>query len=349
MGKSVSKKPTPAQRVERIRAALLVALLAVGVVTSLLERFRPSIVEPGRRWISTGLSGYFSPLLEFTQGGRRLANRVEELWGVESDYRRLERELAQTRLDLQLAQEQLRRMGRISGLRQWRGPQDLEFVLADVIGFSIEGSSAEWIINKGSQHGMEAGMPVVGQSGLAGVIREVSDRSSRVQALTDPQSAVGVSEVTTRSRGIVFGAGRDLPLEFVPENENAPIVAGTKLITSGFKNSIYPKGIVVGTIKAKRSNFRGVDYGVVEPAEMFNALEEVLVITRGPEAPAAGPMEGLGQYAFEVEGAGAEGGAGPASSDGATTVSVEVSGADEAGEGTAAAVEPSPGATSPAP
>jgi hypothetical protein len=54
----------------------------------------------------------------------------------------------------------------------------------------------------------------------------------------------------------------------------------------------------VGTIKARRRNFRGVDFGVVEPAETFNALEEVLVITRAAAAQPAGPLEGLGGYSF---------------------------------------------------
>jgi rod shape-determining protein MreC len=298
---SPPKQGSRTQRTERPRVLLFVAALMLGSAVSAVERLRPGLIEPGRQRLSSTLSGYFRPLLEATQGGRRLTNRVGQLWGVESDFRRVERELMQTRLELQLAQEQLRRMGRISGLRQWRGPEELEFVLADVIGFSTGGASAEWIINRGAADGMEVGLPVVGQKGLAGVIREVSDRTSRVQALSDPQSAVGVAERDARNRGIVFGVGRDLPMEFIPENENAPIVPGTQLITSGFGKSVYPKGIVVGTIKARRRNFRGVDFGVVEPSETFNALEEVLVITRAAVAQPAGPLEGLGAYSFATE------------------------------------------------
>src|SRR6185295_8352191 len=114
--------------------------------------------------------------------------------------------------------------------------------------------------------------------GLAGVIREVSQRSARVQALTDPLSAVGVADLETRHRGIAFGRGRAKPLEFIPENEIQPITPGALLITSGFGNSIYPKGLIVGRIQEKLQNQLGVVYGAIEPAENFNALEEVLVI-----------------------------------------------------------------------
>lgn len=327
MAKAPRRQSPPGPRPDRWGLYLLAGLLVFGSALSLIERFRPGMVEPVRRRISVGLSGYFQPLLESTKEGRRLARRVSELWGVESDYRRLEAELARTRLELQLAQEQLRTLGRISGLRRWRGPQELEFVLADVIGFSVAGSSAEWVINKGAQHGMEVGLPVVGQNGLAGVVREVSERSARVQALTDPLSAVGVAEAENRSRGIVFGAGRDMPLEFVPENESSPILPGTRLITSGFENSVYPKGIVVGTIKARRNNFRGAAYGVVEPAESFNALEEVLVITRSPGVASSGPLEGLGRYSFEMTPQGA------AEGDEATTASLGRGGPARAGDG----------------
>lgn len=281
---------------------LFAVLIVLGVGVTFAERFRPEAVEPLRRSIATGLSAYFRPLLEVTRDGRSLALRVFNLWGVEGDYREIRRRLMYTEAELQLAQEQLRRLGRIEGMRDWRSSREIEFILADVIGFSTKGGSAEWIINRGADDEIEVGLPVVGLRGLAGIVREVHERTAVVQSLTDPKSAVGVAAMETRNRGILFGRGSDAPLEFIPESEDQPIVPGTVLITSGLENSVYPKGLIVGTIQGRRSNFRGVDFGMVEPAESFNAVEEVLVLQRQRPVGPVRPMQGMGTLYLDMSG-----------------------------------------------
>lgn len=277
-------------------------MMGFGFGIGLIERLSPRAIEPARRLISSPMDAYFRPILETTRAGTRLAHRVSSLWAVESDYQQLQHELMRTQNELQLAQEELRRMGRIAGLRQWSRSAELEFVLADVIGFSTSGRKAEWIINRGEVDGLRVGLPVVGQGGLAGVIREVSERTARIQALADPMSAVGVAAARSRSRGIVFGRSRDQPLEYIPEDESEPIVEGAVLITSGLKNSIYPKGLVVGTIKGTRTNFRGVQYGIVEPVETFNTVEEVLVLRRKDALPEPDALEGMGDFVLDMSG-----------------------------------------------
>lgn len=279
-------------------------MMGCGLGIGLLERLSPGVVEPVRRLISSPMDAYFRPILETTRAGTRLAHRVSNLWAVESDYQTLQHELMRAQNELQLAQEELRRLGRIAGLRQWNRSAELEFVLADVIGFSTSGRKAEWIINRGAFDGLHVGLPVVGQGGLAGVVREVSERTARVQALADPLSAVGVAAAESRSRGIVFGRSRDQPLEYIPEDESEPIVEGAVLITSGLKNSIYPKGLVVGTIRGTRTNFRGVQYGIVEPVETYNAVEEVLVLRRKEATPEQDGLEGMGEFVLDMSGSG---------------------------------------------
>lgn len=283
----------------RFKLYLLLLVLAGGFAVAAIERWRPGLIDSQRHFIFVALDAYFHPTRELVLASQKFAARVERLWGIEENYEKTNQKLTLALAELQSTREQMRRLGRISGLRQWESPAELEFVLADVTGFSSQDRSAELLINRGRLDHLEPGLPVVGQKGLVGVIREVTDRSARVQALADPLSAVGVAETESRARGIVMGHGRDEPVQFVPENETQPVREGTVLITSGFKNSVYPKGLIVGKIRGQRSNDRDVEYGVVVPAENLNALEEVLVIRRTNPAT-SGSEKGLGSFTLDM-------------------------------------------------
>lgn len=262
------------------RGSALAGALVGGLLLAAIERWQPSLIEAARRPVESALANYLRPVRDGTQAGLRMIRRLTGLWSIDAEFADVERQLLHTRAQLEFTREQLRRLGRLSGLRQWQSPPELEYLLADVIGFSTEDLAAEWTINRGSLDGIEIGLPVVGRLGLAGVIRQVEDHSARVQALSDPISAVGGADTENRARGVIFGRGRGSPLEFLPENDLTPIRPGARLVTSGLGNSVYPKGIFIGTVRERSFNERGVECGLVEPAENFNALEEVLVIRR---------------------------------------------------------------------
>jgi hypothetical protein len=82
----------------------------------------------------------------------------------------------------------------------------------------------------------------------------------------------------SRARGILYGQGRNKPLAFMPENEVQPIDVNAVLTTSGFENSVFPKGVVIGAIKDRKLNPYGMPYGVVKPAVAFESIEEVLLV-----------------------------------------------------------------------
>lgn len=282
-----------------MRALVLVLLVVLGLAVAAFERWSPERMRPLREPIAQALAAYLRPIRIASDSAGEWTDRTGRLWRVEDRNTELRRRLMETELELQATRQHLRRLERISGLRRWKMPEELTVIAADVIGYSTEDEGAEWIINRGELDGLELGLPVVGLGGLAGVIREVASRSARVQALTDPLSAVGVVDSETRDRGIVLGDGRGRPLAFFPENEIQPIRMGALLETSGFSNSVYPKGLVVGRITGRRFDERGVELGLVVPAVHFAALEDVLVIRR-VSSPAPGAERGLGTFALEM-------------------------------------------------
>jgi rod shape-determining protein MreC len=140
------------------------------------------------------------------------------------------------------------------------------------------------IVDKGSQDGVQADMPVVNDEGVVGRIMDVSEKYARVLLLTDPANSVDGMIERNRLRGIL--AGKDPAtclLKYV--RGNFDVQMGDLVITSG-KDGIYPKGLRLGRVKGVFKDpvalFQTVE---VEPAVRLNALEEVLVLKRDMSFP----------------------------------------------------------------
>jgi rod shape-determining protein MreC len=134
-------------------------------------------------------------------------------------------------------------------------------------------------INVGAQHGVKVGDPVVGAgAGLVGRVAEVGPRTSKVQLLTDADSAVAVLLQSSRVTGLVVGQPDGmLRMKYIPQDEE--IETGDIVLTSGLGRAL-PKGLVIGEIVT----VEGEDYdphkeAVVQPVVDFRRLETVLVIT----------------------------------------------------------------------
>lgn len=276
-------------RTLRRSALAVVVLVGLGLATG--ARYRP--VASHRYWspIHGALtSAAIDPIRNKTHESLGGVRRARELWSIDEKNKALRREVARLETSNQLLRQQVDRMERLTGLGQWGGPPEVVFLLADVVGANTyEGSLL--IVNRGQRDGIRPSDPVVSLGGLVGVVRSVSEHSAHVQTLTDPLSVVGgigVGGSGRRSRGMVHGRGQNRPLEFMPENEVQPIDPGALLISSGFRNSVYPKGLVIGVIEERSLDPYGLPYGVVRPAVEMQALEEVLVIVPKSRAVGAG-------------------------------------------------------------
>ncbi len=266
----------------RLRLALLVACLLAGLALAAMARYRED--DTYRYW-AVGYQA-LAPLIEPTQAWSHrwvlTIGKLDSLWEAEADNMRLRRELTRARLELDLLGEQLGRLERLSGMGTWSAPPGLQFLPADVTGVLTGDDGMLLVINRGRADGIRLRDPVVALDGLVGIVRATSEFSSQVQAITDSMSVVGAATIDTRARGAIYGRGRNQPLEFLPENEAVQFELGSSLISSGFDNSSFPKGLTIGTITDRDFNLYGIPVGLVRSAVQFETLEEVLVIL--PEA-----------------------------------------------------------------
>lgn len=111
----------------------------------------------------------------------------------------------------------------------------------------IDPFSQQILLNKGKQHHIEVGEPVIDANGLVGGVLAVNEYTSRVLLLTDVGFAVPVQSVRSGERAIATGSGSsgELRLNYVPRT--ADFVEGDQLVTSGLGGR-FPAGYPVGVI-----------------------------------------------------------------------------------------------------
>ena len=202
------------------RSAVLSALSPVGDVAS--NVFRPV----GDAW-----DGAFNSD-QILDENEQLRRRVDELEGQLTDNA--------------VARESLEQL-----LEQVGIPfvADYGTVNAKVVSGAVGNFDTTVELDKGSDAGIQKGMPVVTGRGLIGRVTQVSGGRSRVQLVTDGDMQVGFSVVGTPIVGLASGTGRSGQLEGTVNEDRNPAV-GNIVTTSGLADSPYPPGIPIGTITA---------------------------------------------------------------------------------------------------
>ena len=149
-----------------------------------------------------------------------------------------------------------------------------------VIGQDPQGLGSWIVIDKGSADGISVGMPVIVSDGiLIGKIDEVNSGSSKINLLTDSNSAVNVIDLETDARGLVRGAfGLGLLLDMVAQTDI--LKNGDTIITSGLGGE-FPKGLLIGNVQEVRdSPDKLFQQAIIAPRIKYQELEVVFVIKK---------------------------------------------------------------------
>ena len=107
--------------------------------------------------------------------------------------------------------------------------------------------SRKVILDRGTQHGVRAGSPVVDEIGVIGQLTRAHAFVSEVTLLIDKDQAVPVQVVRNGLRAIAFGGGASGMLELRYMAANADIENGDQLVTSGIDGT-YPPGLPVASV-----------------------------------------------------------------------------------------------------
>lgn len=191
----------------------------------------------------------------------------------------LEAEIARLQAEIIEFQQENTELLVLSALLDFaRAHPENEYLTAAIIGRDPSPFLHYVIINRGSDDGLLRGMPVVSQQGLIGRISAVTSGASRVQLITDPDSAINVRIEPSGAEAILSGSiTGDVSLDLVPQD--TIINSGDLVLTSGLGGN-YPPNILIGQVASVRQRqFELFQTASVQPVVDFSKLEIALVIT----------------------------------------------------------------------
>jgi rod shape-determining protein MreC len=152
-----------------------------------------------------------------------------------------------------------------------------DYIAATVIGREISPFLQYIIIDKGSDHGVRHGMPVVTQQGLVGRVDAVIASASRIKLITDSTSVVNIRLQTAKTDAQLLGSlTGDVYLDMIPLD--VTVEAGDVVLTSGLGGN-YPPNVFVGQVlSVQRRDNALFQTASVQPIVDFNTLNAVLVV-----------------------------------------------------------------------
>ncbi|MDB5945435.1 MAG: Cell shape-determining protein MreC, partial [Ramlibacter sp.] len=158
---------------------------------------------------------------------------------------------------------------------------------AEVLYDAADPYTRKVIIDKGMAQGIEAGSPVIDESGVLGQVTRVHPLISEVTLVTDREQAIPVLNTRTGARSVAYGDpsshGGSLELRFMAGN--ADVQPGDLLTTSGV-DGVYPPGLPVAKVeKVERRADSGFARISCKPEALVDGARHVMVL-----APISGQL-----------------------------------------------------------
>ena len=158
-------------------------------------------------------------------------------------------------------------------------PFPYQFIAAEVVNNSIAHFSNYITINKGKSDGIKPDMGVVCESGVVGIVSNVSEHFSVIIPLLNPKSKISCKILGNNNFGYLSWDGDDASFATLQEvPRHSEFQKGDTIITSGY-SAIFPPGLIVGTIedfdKEHDDNFYALR---IKLAASFTRLRHVQVI-----------------------------------------------------------------------
>jgi rod shape-determining protein MreC len=256
---------------QTLAIVLIIAGILVLAVSGLLGRIIGETFDPlinVQKWVSIRVQA----AVDFFTVPRDVNSLLEQNAALQNEVSRLQTEI------LELRQQLVETDILYALLGFARDNPTNQYIAASVIGTDPSPFIQYIIIDKGSDHNIYKGMPVVTEQGLVGNVDAVTATAARVQLITDQGSVVNVklqqSGAEAQMRGSVTG---DISLEMI--GQGIEIVEGDLIFTSGLGGS-YPPELLIGQVMTIESGENALfQTATIQPSVDFSRLQAVLVIT----------------------------------------------------------------------
>jgi rod shape-determining protein MreC len=236
-----------------------------------------------------------SVVMPFEVAGERVARPFRDAWGWTSDLigaksenKRLKKEVEKLRQEqiagLTAAQENKRLQALLGYIDGPRFPDNYTGVATRVVGRPPTAYDQQMVIAAGSGSGIEVNDPVVSEDGLVGLVTDVTSDGAKVTLLTDQSSAVSAMVLQSGAAGVVrHGPGDPSALILDRVGKDALVQEDDLVITAGWRSgnleSLYPRGIPIGTVKSVGQQDVDLYKRIqIAPLVNFGELSDVVVL-----------------------------------------------------------------------
>lgn len=255
-------------------------LLLAGIPTILGAMGQGSLVKDGVMAIITPFSAGARTLGDAFRGFGEYFTAFDTLKAENEALSQKVKELEAEIYDAELLEEENAWMRAYLGAK--RAHTDYVFCDANLIGSEAGGYVSSFTLDRGSTSGIAVGMPVLTEDGVVGRVTEVGLTFCRVSTIINYDSSIGAYIERSGEVGLVSGdftLRRDglCLLEYLPFD--ADVEVGDTVTSSGL-GSVYPRGLVIGTVKEITGDeYNHVKVAVITPAADLSDITKVMILT----------------------------------------------------------------------
>jgi rod shape-determining protein MreC len=264
---------------KRFSSRTIVVAILLLVAAAVLVLNQAGFLNPLQSAIARPMTGVQNWFATRYAAFRDLLTSPRDMTTLREEISRLETENAFLQQEIIALREQAAEAEVLAALLNYaRAQPENRYLAANVIGKDVSPFLRTILINQGSDAGIARGMPVVTARGLVGRVVEVFASYSRVELITDPETAVNVKFQEARVEGILTARiNGEMYVDLI--DLEADIGQGELVLTSGL-GAKYPPDIPVGSvISIRRRDFDLFQTTTVQPSVSFDDLQVVLVIT----------------------------------------------------------------------
>lgn len=245
--------------------------LRQGIATVLYPVQRTLLVP---RDIAGSASGYFV--------------EIDRLRDENAEMRRIEAANARALLQTEQLATENAQLRQLLGMRE-RTP--VRSTVAEVLYDARDAFSRTLVVDRGQQHGVQAGQPVIDAQGVIGQVTRAHPLSSEITLVTDRNSTVPVEVRRTGARTLAWGGNLPgtIELRFLPVVTD--IREGDELVTSGL-DGLFPPGLPVGRVVSVAPGSTSAFLSVrATPAARVERTKLLLILLAEPPAQPPPPAE----------------------------------------------------------
>lgn len=164
-------------------------------------------------------------------------------------------------------------------------------VMSEILYDARDAFTRKIVLDRGTQHGVALGQPVIDDIGVVGQVTRVFLLTSEVTLLTDKDQAIPVQVVRSGLRSVAYGRGQSGVLDLRFMATNADIQKGDLLTTTGI-DGVYPPGLSVAkVVHVENKSSDAFARIVCQPLAGIDRNRQLLILLTDPKATPRPPPE----------------------------------------------------------